>query len=440
MNGEQDVAARLGQGRPAVHNTQSYVAACQVLGYRHPDLTGHARQVQDWYESQAGLDLRVLDDDCAALWSATTTAEEALATHRTQLAELAAAWRGSAADYAIRFLQRHCDAAAAVAERVRAAAEGCSALRETLWQLVDGKVARAIAIDDRALAGRAEWLAAAHAVRTGQPDRSAEEIIRLQVNPYVDNDIRVEWLAVMRSTTASVDESFDAVTDGLATLPGGCFELIGDLGPSPSAATAPSAVSSLAGAVPAIPAAAPPPSSQSPAPPGFPQPVAPPAELGDAAGLPGGPGDLGGAGGLAGLAGSIGGVVGRIVDGIDDLLGSLGGALADRAPDDAAFDDPLEADEAVDPVVERPDENAAEEADTDDTDDTDETDETDETDDTDDDESATADQTTDQSPSATADPLADSTTPESTAAPAEPAPADKTPCEIAADELPQAGQ
>ncbi len=49
-----DVAARLAEGQPAVEHTQTYVQACQELGYQHPDLTGgHASsQVGGWYESQ----------------------------------------------------------------------------------------------------------------------------------------------------------------------------------------------------------------------------------------------------------------------------------------------------------------------------------------------------------------------------------------------------
>ncbi|MGH3634557.1 MAG: hypothetical protein ACRDTS_10765, partial [Mycobacterium sp.] len=233
MVGRLDVAARLAEGRPAVEHTQTYVAACQVIGYQHPDLTARGSQVRDWYETEAGLDLRALDDDCAALWAAVAATEEALATQRAQLVELAAAWRGPGADSAMRFLQRHCDAAAAAATRVRAAAEGCAALRDNLWQLVDGKVATAIAVDDRRLAERPGWLAAAHTVTTGVGDRSiAEEIVRRQVNPYVDNDIRTDWVTAMRSTVTSVDASFDAVTDGLAALPDGCFAVPGDLGPS----------------------------------------------------------------------------------------------------------------------------------------------------------------------------------------------------------------
>ncbi len=59
--------ARLAEGRPAVEHTQTYVQACHVLGYQHPDLTAHGSQVLDWYETESGLDLRVLDDDSAEL-------------------------------------------------------------------------------------------------------------------------------------------------------------------------------------------------------------------------------------------------------------------------------------------------------------------------------------------------------------------------------------
>src|SRR5271155_4077702 len=134
-----DVAARLAEGRPAVEHTQIYVQACHVLGYQHPDLPARGSQVRDWYESEAGLDLRVLDDDIAQLRVAVNTIEEALWVQRAQVTELAAAWRGFGADSATRFLQRHCDAAAQVAAHVRAAAEDCAALRDNVWQSVDGK-------------------------------------------------------------------------------------------------------------------------------------------------------------------------------------------------------------------------------------------------------------------------------------------------------------
>ena len=94
---------------------------------------------------------------------------------RTQVTELAAAWRGSGAESATRFLQRHCDAAEEVAAHVRAAAEQCAALRDDVWQAIDGKVATTVAIDERRAAERSTWLAAAQAVTAGTGDRSAAE-------------------------------------------------------------------------------------------------------------------------------------------------------------------------------------------------------------------------------------------------------------------------
>ena len=228
-----DVAARLGEGRPAVERTQTYVQACHELGYQQADLTAHPAQVWDWYDTEAGLDLRVLDDDCAELRAAANAIDEALWVQRAQVTELAAAWRGPGADSATRFLRRHSDAAAEVAAHVRAAAEGCAALRDDVWQAVDGKVAGTTAIDERRLADRSAWLAAAQTVTAGVGDRSAaEETIHRQVMPYVDNDIRIDWVGAMRSATASVTACYDAAIHALTSTPEVNFEVPGELGPS----------------------------------------------------------------------------------------------------------------------------------------------------------------------------------------------------------------
>ncbi len=228
-----DVAARLAEGRPAVEHMQIYVDACHRLGYQHPDLTAHASQVRDWYDSEAGLDLRALDADTAALRAAVNAIEEALWVQRTQVTELAVAWRGSGADSATRFLQRHCDVATDVAAHVRAAAEHYGALRDDVWAAVDGKVAAAVAIDERTAAQRSAWLAAAHCITSGAGEPStAEEVIRHQVTPYVDNDIRIDWLAAMGSSAASVAASYDAAIHALASTSEAHFDIPGDLGPS----------------------------------------------------------------------------------------------------------------------------------------------------------------------------------------------------------------
>jgi hypothetical protein len=453
-----DAATRLAEGRPAVEHTQTYVQACHALGYQHPDLTAHGSQVLDWYDTETGLDLRVLDDDSAALRAALNTIDEALWQQRAQITEIASAWTGSGAESATRFLQRHCDAAAEVAARVRAAADGYAALRDKLWQLVDGKAATAIAVDDRRVGERSAWLAAAHTVTAGAGNRSAEELVRQHVTPYVDNDIRADWLTAMRSAAASVEASYDAAVDALSATREVCFEIPGELGPSapavfdtpldsnPAAATVPP-TSAPPEIVPTAPAAASTPTSPPPPPPAAGTlddvPTVPPelaAPLGDAAGLSGGAGDLGGVGGLAG---SIGGVVGKIVDGIGGLLGSLADGFSgpsgsgDPLLDDPLDDDPLGDDDADMADDDQPDKDA---------------------DDTADaalpvrDENTTTEVPA-EDPSATTDPVEEPLAeqivappdaapppPDSPPAPAEPQAEGSTPCEIAEDQLPQAGQ
>jgi hypothetical protein len=456
-----DVGARLAEGRPAVEHTQSYVQACHVLGYQHPDLTAHGSQVQDWYDTETGLDLRVLDDDSAALRAAVNAIDDALWLQRGQLTEIAAAWAGSGADSATQFLQRHCDTAAEVVAHVRAAAEGYAALRDSLWQVVDGKAATAVAIDDRRLGERSSWLAAAQTVTAGVGDSAAEELVRQHVNPYVDNDIRVDWLTAMRAAAASAEASYDAAIDALSSTRNVCFEIPGELGPrwqpvfddppglSPAKATVPETPTPAA-VVPTVPAAA-----SAPAPPPTPQPPTQPpgalddwssvpsdltGPLGDTAGLSSGAGNLGS---LGGLGGGLGGLVGKIVDGIGGLVGSLADGFSDPSgSEDPLLDDPLDDD---DPLG-----DGADAADDDDTDD--DSDDLGNADAADAEPVSTnedaADEAPAESPPAAGDsvdePVAQPVTPQppdaAPQAPSAPQPDGSTPCEIAADELPQAGQ
>ena len=267
-----DVASRLAEGWPAVDNIQTYVWACHVLGYANPDLTLHASQVRDWYGSEDGLDLRALDADCAAFKAAVAATEDALTRQDDQLGELSAAWQGHSADLSHEFLRRHGEASAAAAAAVRTTADALATLRDNLWHTVDGKVAAAIAADDRA---PEEWLAAAHTVTTGAGDRAAaSERIDHEVKPFVDNDIRGNWLTAMRSAMSAVTELYDAATTELTAEPDAVFDVPGDLGPSwtpPSrddgVATVPAAASSVAPPVTAPPSWAAPSPMPAPAPP-----------------------------------------------------------------------------------------------------------------------------------------------------------------------------
>lgn len=442
-----DVAGRLAEGLPAVEHTQTYLRACEQIGYRHPDLTGDPAQIRDWYDSEEGLDLRALDADCAALRAAGSVVTEALRLQRDQLNMLATVWTGPGSDAAVAFLRRHCEIAGAVVAEVRAAAQRCESLRDNLWQLVDARVATTTAIDDRTVAQRAAWLAAAAAVTT---EASAREVVEQQVKPYVDNDIRQKWRTAMRSTRAAVTAAYDMVTDRFAAASRAYFEIPGDfgaLGRPPrglAAGTLPAAVATpLAGPAPS--AFAPTPmTATAPQPPSAPMP-APESSAGwfGDPGLPGGSGALGSGGGLGdsggldgldglGGLGNLGGLASRIVASMGDLLGSSTGDPFDDDPfgDDDPFDDgedtrhksdPLE--EPVEPksqTAQRPPNTAVPPGDG----------------------GVPASQPTGEARPATALP-APETPPAPPAVPAPPTgpvPVGSTPCEIAANELPQAGQ
>lgn len=473
-----DVAARLSEGRPAVEHTQTYVWACHVRGYQHPDLTGHPAQVREWYESDDGLDLPALDADCAALRSALNGVAEAARTQRAQIAVLAAAWSGPAADSALGLLQGHCAAADAVTARMSAAAEGCGALRDNLWQLIDRKVATAVAVDDRTALQRAVWLAAAQTVTAGQGEQSAAgDLVDHQLKPYVDNDVRVDWLTVMRSVRASAAASYDRLIDELAAAPAASFRAPGEppaigrpfsaepVAPESVPAQPPPAVDTVpagsAETVPAalapgpLPAAEPPPAAADgldavASAPAVPAPADWAPALGEPGDMPTGTGDLGG----------LGGLIGRIAEVIAGLLGSLTDGLGGPGPDGGLFSADAPVEQAAeqtggqldDPAGAPPD---AELAGADTTDDADAGDDADATDAGDIEDTDAAPQTPDPGPQDADDAGEDPTTHEVTASapggagpPAQPPPAvppesgaaPSTPCEIAADQLPQAGR
>lgn len=438
-----DIPSRLAEGRPAIDNIQTYVWACQMLGYANPDLTLHVSQVSDWYGSEDGLDLRALDADCAALEAAVAATEDALMRQDLQLAALSSAWQGGTADLSREFLRRHGEASAAAAAAVRTTADALATLRDNLWQAVDGKVAAAVAADDRA---PGEWLAAAHTITTGAGDRAAaSERIDQEVKPFVDNDIRAEWLTAMRSAMAAVMESYDAATAELSAEPDAVFDVPGDLGPSWTPpphdfepATVPAAASSVAPPVatapswgaPAAawaPAPAPPPVAPPPAPPADPGATAPAMSAPPSAPSLGGMPDAGS--GLSGIGQQLADVFGSLLGSADDALGEtpdIDEPELDEDVDDELDDDPEEEDEPVEPVADPEEEPAADQPV----------------------EDPAADETCEpaEAPVVPPPPEEPAPTPTPMAPPpepaplADPAPAAEMPCEIAADELPQVGE
>lgn len=372
-----DVTGRLAEGRSAVEHTQRYVRACHAMGYQHPDLTSRPSQIWDYYDSEEGLDLHALDADCAQLRAVSGVLTDALRIQRDQVDELASAWTGPGADYAVQFLRRHSEAGNAVATETRAAAQRCESLRDNLWHLIDVKVATAIAIDDRALLQRHVWLAAADGVAAGSRDRTANELVSQQIQPYVDSDIRDEWLTTMRSTQAGVAAAYDMVTDRMATAAPVYFEIPGDLGlrrapfqavpstaPVPPATTVPAAAvvtpDRQPAAVPITPATAQTPTAA---------PASTTPSLGDLGGVPGLSTPEGSSG--LGTSGGLGGLAARIVESMEGLLGSLADGLTsgsgDSSDEDPFDEDPFDEDESIeardkrhDKLDDKPDDEAHE--------------------------------------------------------------------------------
>jgi hypothetical protein len=440
-----DVAGRLAEGRPAVDDLEEYVAACRRLGYQHRDLTAQPTQVRDWYEGEAGMDLRALDADHGVLSAAAVAAEDAARMQAGLASELAAAWSGTGASAANEFLWRSCQAAQAVSVAVRAAADAVATLRDSVWRAVDAKVAATEAVDARQQPQRAEWLAAARAVTCGAGDlAAASELIDQRVKPFVNLDVGADWLAAMRSAIASINAAYDAAVAGTTAVPRAVFDVPGDLGPDPEPSTFASTANVRESTPPPSPAAQTLPAAAiapavSPAPPAAPWsgPVpaaptpltnaapAPPAALPSAA-LPSSPlssplssspmGDLGAGPGFGQqLADLIGGLVGAADSEAPDHVDDMGSEDPDVPEDPETPEDPEAPEESAaddEPVAEESaaDEPAAEEP----------------------------------APEPPVEPEPLEPEPEPHIAPAPPPPepevAYPTPCEIAADELPQVGE
>jgi hypothetical protein len=442
-----DVAARLATAEPAVERIGTYVWACRQLGYQDPDLTVHPAQVRDWYAHDDGLDLRALDADCDALSAAAAAADDAVRRHGELAAQLAGAWSGGGAGAASEFLWRHGQSAVAVRDGLRRAADAMATLRDELWRSVDEKVGAVLDIDDRRLPQRAEWLAAAQTVTAGAGDRvSASELVDQQIKPFVDNDIRSDWLAAMRRATASATAAYDAASarlDSGVTPPfdvPGTLDVPGELGPrwegpdgSPASVAAMPAATVPAAAVissppPAFdPPAAAPAAAPAPAPIADPLPAAAAPAAAPASSMPS-LGEMGG--GMPSLGTGASGFGQQLAD----LIGGLVGSSDDALPDPQGLDPPNETDGQGD--------NADQEAKTEPADAADESAPDEEADAPD----AAAPDETETEPKPTLEPAATPVPPPPEPPPPVPPavqealPTEQTPCEIAADELPQVGE
>lgn len=445
-----DVAARLAEGGPVVDEITEYVAACRQLGYQHPDLAAPA----DLYGAQDGLDLRALDADVAALRAASAVTEDVAGGQADAVAALRAEWVGAGADAATGFLTRHQRAGDAVDAAIREAADTLAVLRDDLWRAIDAKVVATLEVAAGTDGARGRWLAAARTLTTGAGDRAtASEIVDLEVKPFVDNAVGVQWVAAMRTASDAVVSAYEAATARLSGAGRAVFEVPFDLGPRPVEAqersvapVPPSAMAPTAVApapvvpAPVVPAAFDPPPSAAPA---APPAAAPPPPLADPGlGVPPASPALPSLPSLGETGGGLGSGASGFGSQLADLLGGLGG-LSDAGefgstavePDDIDDDIDDEPDDELEDLDEEPEEELEETAD-------DEPVEGEVPEEPDEPaESVVPEEPVAPEPTPPPPPVA-----EPLAAPPPPLPEEvtppieQTPCEIAADELPQVGE
>ncbi|WP_418005079.1 hypothetical protein ACNO8X_09625 [Mycobacterium sp. PDNC021] len=448
-----DVAGRLAEGDRALTALDDYVAACQVLGMPA------SASLLELYRAESGLDLAALAADARSLEAAAVVAQDALRLQGNGYRELMAQWSGRGGDAAADFLRTLTVAAEDVVAHLQRSAQALTTLRDELWRAVDTKVDAVLRADAQASGHRDEWSAAARAVLGGAGDvATASEIVDQQVKPFVLRVVSGDLLPALRDASEAVVAGYDsalAVVTPASVSFGVPVVVTPEWVPPPSSqptaaptyqAAATTPFGTLGTAASLAPPAPPATSTGAPAAPeqALGTAAVPEPALGAAAATPAGagmPGDLG-------LGSGIGGLGQQLADAVGGALGSMAGLgpdssrfggldeIKDGLGDDLGLDD--DADSAEDDD-EDPDEDEEKK----------EADEADETDEADEDAGKVAAEADEQAaeppPSDPVQPPPASTLPPPPVSPpVEPVaqqedPTTKTPCQIAADELPLAG-
>ncbi len=461
-----DVAGRLAEGDRALTALDDYVAACQVLGMPA------SASLLELYRAESGLDLAALAADARSLEAAAVVAQDALRLQGNGYRELTVQWSGTGGDAAADFLRTLTVAAEDVVAHLQRSAQALTTLRDELWRAVDTKVDAVLRADAQASGRRDEWGAAARAVLGGAGDvATASEIVDQQLKPFVLRVVSGDLLPALRDASEAVVAGYDSAI-GAVTPASVSFAVpvvvTPEWAPPPSSlptaaptyqAAAATPFGTLGTAASLTPSAPPAPSAEAPVgAPAAPEQAlgtaaVPEPALGAAAATPAGtgmPADLG-----------LGSGVGSLGQQLTDAIGGALGSMAGLAPDSSGFGgldeikdglgDDLGLDDGTDPA-EDDDEDPDEDEEKKEADEEDETDETDEVDEGTDKMAAEADEQSVepppsdpvQPPPAPPAPPAPTLPPQPAMPPVEPIaqqedPTTKTPCQIAADQLPLAG-
>lgn len=238
MAGKYDIESLRSEGIQAIANSQNYTTTAirgngkSPVTITNPDLTANERQLFDWYDMDAGMDLNKLGADLELFKSAVTTMKSAAERQHGQLQQLMGMWEGKGSEAANQFLRTHNSTADAVTKEFGQVSTGLDGLRETLWTIVDLKK-QASTMVDGLVTDRASFDNAVATYKTGTGDRSvADETNATKIGPHVQQNIEGKWLPAMKAAWGKGGEAYDTFTSALTQeLPAEFKNPPGQLGP-----------------------------------------------------------------------------------------------------------------------------------------------------------------------------------------------------------------
>ncbi|OHT88814.1 hypothetical protein [Mycobacteroides saopaulense] len=221
MAGRYDIESLRSEGIQAVANSQNYTTAAirgngkSPVTITNPDLTANERQLFDWYDMDAGMDLDALGADLELFKGAVTTMKSAAERQHGQLQQLMGMWEGKGSEAANQFLRTHNSTADAVTGEFGKVSTGLDGLREALWNIVDLKK-QATTMVDGLVTDRASFDSAVATYKTGTGDKSvADETNATKIGPHVQQNIEGKWLPAMKTAWAKGGEAYDTLINGL---------------------------------------------------------------------------------------------------------------------------------------------------------------------------------------------------------------------------------